>query len=112
MSRSRPEYKSFVERLSVPLEEDDPMVLLARSEGKRETDSLTVFPCPEPNDEGKYELHFFAHGLRYLPAGAIALIEQFEVGDTTLSSSLPGASPITARLGLILPLPITTRSRC
>ena len=81
MSRSRPEYKSFIERLNVPLEEDDPMVLLARSEGKRETDSLTVFPCPEPNQEGKYELHFFAHGLRYLPPGAIALIEQFEVGD-------------------------------
>ena len=81
MSRSRPEYKSFVERLNVPLEEDDPMVLLARSEGKRETDSLTVFPCPEPDEKGKYELHFFAHGLRYLPAGAIARIEQFQIGD-------------------------------
>lgn len=57
------------------------MVLLARSEGKRETDSLTVFPCPEPNEESKYELHLFAHGLRYLPAGAIAKIEQFEVGN-------------------------------
>ena len=81
MSRSRPEYRSFVERLNVSLEEDDPMVLLARSEGKRETDSFTVFPCPEPDEEGKYELHFFAHGLRYLPEGAIAKIEQFQVGD-------------------------------
>ncbi len=81
MSRSRPEYKSFVERLNVPLDNDDPMVLLARSEGKRETDSLTVFPRPEANQEGKYELHFLAHGLRYLPEGAIALIEQFQVGD-------------------------------
>ncbi len=81
MSRSRPEYKSFVERLNISLDKDDPMVLLARSEGKRETDSLTVFPCPEADKLGKYELHFFAHGLRYLPEGAIAKIEQFQVGD-------------------------------
>ena len=81
MSRSRPEYKSFVERLNISLNEDDPMVLLARSEGKRETDSLTVFPCPEADESGKYELHFFAHGLRYLPEGAITRIEQFQVGD-------------------------------
>ena len=81
MSRSRPEYKNFVERLNVPLDKDDPMVLLARSEGRRETDSLTVFPYPELDEEGKYELHFFAHGLRYLPKSAIARIEQFQVGD-------------------------------
>ncbi|MGB5634871.1 MAG: HIRAN domain-containing protein [Waterburya sp.] len=81
MSRSRPEYPSFVERLNISLDEDDPMVLLARSEGKRETDSLTVFPCPEPDESGKYELNFFAHGLRYLPEGAISKIEQFQVGD-------------------------------
>jgi len=81
MSASRPEYPSFVERLNVALDEDDPMVLLARSEGKRETDSLTVFPCPEPDEEGKYELHFFAHGLRYLPKSAISRIEQFQVGN-------------------------------
>ena len=84
MSRSRPEYKSFVERLNISLNEDDPMVLLARSEGKRETDSLTVFPCPEADEEGKYQLHFFAHGLRYLPEAAIARIEQFNVGDKLL----------------------------
>lgn len=47
MSRSRPEYKSFVERLNISLEEDDPMILLAWSEGKRATDSLAVFPCPD-----------------------------------------------------------------
>ena len=55
------------------------MVLSARSEGKRETDSLTVFPCLEADESGKYELHFFAHGLRYLPEDAIAKIEQFQV---------------------------------
>jgi hypothetical protein len=81
MSRSRPEYSSFVERLNIPLNEDEPMVLLARSEGKRETDSLTVFPCPEPDESGKYQLHFLAHGLRYLPEGALAKIEQLKVGD-------------------------------
>ncbi|MGB5634883.1 MAG: HIRAN domain-containing protein [Waterburya sp.] len=29
----------------------------------------------------RYELHFFAHGLGYLPQGVIAKIEQFQVGD-------------------------------
>ena len=84
MSRSRPEYPSFVERLNISLDEDDPMVLLSRSEGKRATDSLTVFPCPEADESGKYELHFFAHGLRYLPEAAIARIEQFQAGDKLL----------------------------
>ncbi|ELS02433.1 hypothetical protein Xen7305DRAFT_00021470 [Xenococcus sp. PCC 7305] len=81
MSRSRPEYKNFVKRLNIPFDKEDPMVLLARSEGKRETDALTVFPFPEVNEEGKYELCFFAHGLPYLPKGAISRIEKFQVGD-------------------------------
>jgi len=41
--------------------------MLARSGGRRETDTLTVFPIPEPDSEGRYRLHFFLHGLRYLP---------------------------------------------
>ncbi len=81
MSRSRPEYKSFVERLNFTLDEEDTMVLMARIEIKRENDSFNVFPCPEPDEEDKYELHFLARGRRYLPEGAIALIEQFQVGD-------------------------------
>jgi len=67
ISKKRPEYRDFLRWLDLREVEADPLVLLARTEGVRETDSLTVFPCPERNPENKYVVHFFSHGLRYLP---------------------------------------------
>ncbi len=64
---SRPEYAQFVQCLNVPRDEADPIALLARSGGRRATDSLEVYPCPEPDAEGLYHLHFLLHGLRHLP---------------------------------------------
>lgn len=84
MSRSRPEYPKFIHWLNMPQDEDDPIALLARSGGRRETDTLTVFPGPEPNEEGKYHIHFFSHGLRYLPECAIERINRFQPGDKLL----------------------------
>lgn len=66
LRRSRPEYSDFVQWLNIPENEDDPIALLSRSGGKRATDSLEVFPCPESDAQGKYHLHFFSHGLRHL----------------------------------------------
>ena len=66
LPRSRPEYDDYVEWLNFPKEEADPLTLLARSGGKRATDTLEVFPCPEKDSEGQYHIHFFAHGLRYM----------------------------------------------
>jgi len=56
MSRSRPDYSSFMEWLNIPNDEHDPMTILARSGGERETDTLAVFPCLEVNAQGQY--HF------------------------------------------------------
>jgi hypothetical protein len=84
MSRSRPDYANFLQWLNISEHEDDPLAILARSGGKRETDSLTVFPCPEPDAEGHYQLHFFAHGLRYLPESAIERINCLEPGEKLL----------------------------
>ncbi|WP_414546502.1 HIRAN domain-containing protein [Nostoc sp. CCY0012] len=81
MSPSRPDYAKFLEWLNISDYKDDPLAILARSGGKRETDSLTVFPCPEPDAAGKYHLHFFAHGLRYLPESAIERINRLELGE-------------------------------
>jgi hypothetical protein len=64
---SRPDYKNFVQWLNMPEDRDDPIALLARSGGKRQTDSLEVFPCPERDSQGNYHIHFFAHGLRHFP---------------------------------------------
>jgi hypothetical protein len=64
--KNRPDYEDFVEWLDVPRGETDPMILLARSGGRRATDTFEVFPLPEPSVEGRYASTFFAHGLRHL----------------------------------------------
>jgi len=69
-----------MEWLNIPNDEHDPMTILARSGGERETDTLAVFPCPEVNTQGQYHLCFFSHGLRHLPSCAIERINQFESG--------------------------------
>jgi len=43
ISKKRPEYKRILNWLDLGQEPADPLVLLARTEGIRETDSLTVF---------------------------------------------------------------------
>jgi hypothetical protein len=78
MSRSRPDYANFLQWLNISDHEDSPLAILARSGGQRETDSLAVFPRPEADAAGQYQLHFFAHGLRHLPESAIERINHLE----------------------------------
>lgn len=63
--RSRPDYKDFVQWLDLGPGEADPLALLSRSGGQRETDMFEVFPGPEPTADGRYESAFFVHGLRH-----------------------------------------------
>ncbi|WLE95155.1 MAG: hypothetical protein QTN59_10670 [Candidatus Electrothrix communis] len=49
---SRPEYPDYVRWLDMENENNDPLLLLGRSGGKRATDSLCVFPEPEPDAQG------------------------------------------------------------
>ena len=81
MSRSRPDYQRFIKWLNIPNDEHDPITILARSGGERETDTLAVFPCPEIDERGQYHLYFFSHGLRHLPSGTIERINQLEFGE-------------------------------
>jgi hypothetical protein len=67
---SRPDYKDFIQSLNLPDNEKDPITILSRSGGQRQTDSFEVYPCPERNPSGAYSIHFFAHGLRYFPTAA------------------------------------------
>jgi HIRAN domain len=80
LSRTRPEYKAFLDWLNVRNSEDDPFTLLGRSEGLRGTDSLTVFPLPEKSSDATYHVHFFSHGLRYLPDCAVQVVEGLRPG--------------------------------
>lgn len=81
LSRSRPDYADFVKWLNIPQYEDDPIAMLARSGGRRATDTLAVFPCPEPDENGLYHIHFLSHGLRHLPLNSIERINRFHAGE-------------------------------
>jgi hypothetical protein len=81
LSRKRPEYQDFLRWLNVRPEEDDPLTLLSRTGGIRETDLLAVFPCPEKEADKKYRIQFFSHALRYLLPEAIPRIHQLSAGE-------------------------------
>jgi hypothetical protein len=63
--RSRADYGDFVEWLDLRSAEADPMGMLARSGGRRETDMFEVFPGPVHTPGNRYESAFFVHGLRH-----------------------------------------------
>jgi hypothetical protein len=63
---SRADYRSFVEALDLQGEQD-PLVLLARSGGERQTDTFEVFPAPQRTPNGRFETTFFVRGLRFRP---------------------------------------------
>jgi hypothetical protein len=79
--RTRPDYEAFVEWLDLGPSETDPMVLLARSGGRRETDMFEVFPVPEPSNGGRYEAAFFVHGLRHRGPEAEEEARRLQPGD-------------------------------
>jgi len=63
---SRADYRDFVEALDLGGEQD-PLVLLGRSGGERQTDMFEVFPAPERTGDGRFETTFFVRGLRFRP---------------------------------------------
>lgn len=64
---SRPEYRNYLAWLAVGDTERDPVTILSRSGGRKATDTLELFPSPERNEHGEYEIHFLVHGLNHLP---------------------------------------------
>ncbi len=80
LSRARPEYRHLLEWIDVAEGQDDPIQVLSRTEGVRGTDTLTVFPRPHPDKHGNYHVHFFSHGVRYLPPAAIETIDKLHPG--------------------------------
>lgn len=84
LSTSRPDYGEFVAWAGLEGEKAEPIELLARTGGIRETDSLALFPRPEPTSEGCYRAHFFAHGLRYMRGESLAALQTIQAGDPLL----------------------------
>jgi len=85
LPRSRPEYREYLQWLCVRESVSDPVAILARSGGSRVTDTLEVFPCPEKNEEGEYEVHFLVHGLSHMPDPSADRAIQLEHGEPLLA---------------------------
>lgn len=88
--RSRPDYGDFVDWLDLPRDERDPLVLLARSGGQRETDRFEVFSAPDPQSDGRYRSTFFLQGLRYGSPEAKNEVAELEAGDELALEAEPG----------------------
>jgi hypothetical protein len=81
MRPSRPDYPQYIEWLNIPQHSDDPITILSRSGGKKATDHFEVFPCPEPDENGHYHIHFFLHGLRHRQQAAIERVNTLNAHD-------------------------------
>lgn len=82
LARSRPEYDAYLAWGGFdPLRPPDPIAVLGVTEGMRQTDSLELFPLPQPDTDGSYASRFFLHGLRWMPEAAQARTAKLEVGD-------------------------------
>jgi len=82
---SRSDYKEFVSSLGLTAESSSPMQILARSGGRRATDSIEVFAPPlrdrAAGRNGLASYFFLAHGVRHMKNCAQQLAENLEYGD-------------------------------
>ncbi|MEQ8978429.1 MAG: HIRAN domain-containing protein [Deltaproteobacteria bacterium] len=80
MSRSREEFTAYLRRLDLEGADADPLSILARSLGRRTTDSFEVFPFPIDDKTGLFDIDFFVHGLRHRSADAQSLAASLTPG--------------------------------
>lgn len=82
LTKNRPEYNDFIKWLNIANEDENSLFeMLALTGGMRGTDSLEVFPCPEPDASGKYNVKFFSHGLRHLPNESSERVKNLSFGE-------------------------------
>ena len=67
MPVSRPGYASFLEALGLSADTANPMAILARTGGRRETDQIELFPLASPEADGCYATHCLLRSIRYMP---------------------------------------------
>ena len=81
LAKNRPEYHEYLRWLGLSEARYDALEELARTGGLRATDSLEIFPCPEPTGEKNYEVYFFCRGLRHLPVENQERARQLKSGE-------------------------------
>ena len=87
MPESRPEYRQTIEWLALPENQNDPLAFLARTGGAKVTDKFEIFCYPELDENSDYNLHFFPHGLRYVPESSIERIGKMKQGEEVYLAS-------------------------
>jgi len=81
MPKSRPDRADFLEALGFGADEVDAIPILARSEGRKATDTIELFGLPSFDEMRRtYRFCFFLRGIRYV-AGAEACIARLSAGD-------------------------------
>lgn len=81
LAKNRPEYGDYLQWLGLSKARYDVLEELARTGGLRATDSLELFPCPEPTVWKNYEVYFFCRGLRHLREENQELALQMQAGE-------------------------------
>ncbi len=89
LSKSRPDYQDFVEWLDLERGEADPLVMLARSGGQRETDTFEVFSAPQPSPDGRYRSTFFVQEIRHVGPPAEQEAGRLSPGDALALEAEP-----------------------
>lgn len=82
LNSRRPEFKTFLEWLDLD-ENYDPLDILALTEGKRNTDSLEIFPLPQVIDN-YIHINFFIHGLSHISKWAEGNLTKLHIGQRLL----------------------------
>lgn len=81
LGEQRPEYVKFLKWGGFsPNSHPNPILILGVTEGKKATDSVEVFPCPEPVN-GCYVNKFFVHGLRWMNSGSLTRIATLKTNE-------------------------------
>jgi len=79
---SRDDRRDFITSLGLDPDTASPLEVLARSGGRRATDSVEILAIPRSDAEGTYLTYFFlSHGLRHMPEFAEGLAKQLSSGD-------------------------------
>lgn len=83
LPNSRPEYGDYAEALGLSPQTANPMTILARTGGRRETDHTEIFPLPLPDlQTGMYVTHCLLRGIRHMPQPTVEdRIARLEPGD-------------------------------
>jgi len=82
LPKSCPEHRAYLMWSGLdPDKPLEPLMLLGRTGGLKETDAVELFPCPLPDSHGCYVNLFFAHGVRYHMPNAGPVLAQLRPGD-------------------------------